>query len=198
MEQNMKTKSSWRKRLVITAAITIGLTPAVASAVDIVIPTVLQLIPDICESITGCDVTYTNAAKAIQIEQLLGTIENLKASPNILTTIGTIRGEIPAIKAAVAAATPVHVGDAAADAAFAQSEADDKAAWMAGNSIAACTGDLCAIQADATVNGQTASNTAKANVLHEQDSAQAVNVQNAFAGHLVDEFGPAATCPICG
>ena len=185
----------WHKRLAVGVVVTMGLMPAVVRAMITILPAAL-LVPDICLPVVGC-ITWTHSTELLQFQQVLAAIENLKLSPNAMTSIQMINGDIPTIRAAAAAAAPTHVGDAAAAAAQAQADADSKAAWMAGSGAADCTGALCAIQSDASVNMQTANNTAKANELHEQDKAQEVNVDNAFAGELTTEFGPGATCPVC-
>jgi hypothetical protein len=69
--------ASWRKRLIIAAAVMVGLAPASAGAINIFLPTALQLIPDVCAAITGCDITYTNATKATELEILQGVIDGV-------------------------------------------------------------------------------------------------------------------------
>lgn len=180
----------WHKRLAIGAVITIGLMPAAASAVDILMPAVL--LPDLCSPLGGC-LTWTHSTELLQVQQLLATIENLKASPNIGTTIAIVRGEIPEIQAAVAAAPPVHVGDVAAATATAQVPAVNAQIAASGDAAAAGTGTLCIQQATAAQTTTIASEVAKTNQIHETEIGQAVAVQNGFVTDLVDEFGPTAS-----
>ena len=99
----------WTKRLAVTTAILIGITPAGICSAAILIP---PIVPDIC-LFGGC-ITFTNSTALVDLEQLIGTIQNLEAARNIGGVISIVRGEIPALMNAVAAAPPVHVAEAAA------------------------------------------------------------------------------------
>ena len=154
-------KASWRKRLIITAAIMVGLTPAVAGAVDIVIPTALQLIPDICASLTGCDITYTDAAKFTELEMLKGLIENLTATtagwatntgnpvamaPLLTTAVGEYNAYSAQVEANTGAPPPPNEALAVAQAGMAQLPEDEDDLTNATTASDACEGDLCAQQ----------------------------------------------------
>jgi hypothetical protein len=155
-------KASWRKRLIITAAIMVGLAPASASAINIFLPTALQLIPDICAALTGCDITYTNATKATELEILQGIIDGvtpttagwatntgnpIAMAPLLTTAITEYNAYSAQVEAQTGAPPPPNEALAVAQAGMAQLPQDEDDLTNAQTASDACEGDLCAQQA---------------------------------------------------
>ena len=153
--------ASWRKRLIIAAAVMVGLAPASAGAINIFLPTALQLIPDVCAAITGCDITYTNATKATELEILQGVIDgvtpttagwatntgNPVAMAPLLTTAVTEYNAYSAqVEANTGAPPPPNEALAVAQAGMAQLPQDEDDLTTAQTASDSCEGDLCAQQ----------------------------------------------------
>jgi len=191
-------KRPTKKVLVAAFAIAVALAPAAkVSAVDIALPAAALLIPDICGSFLGSGtcIQYTHATELVQIEQLLGVIQNLQHAGNIQNTISIVRGEVPAMEAAVASVEPTHAKDAAAATANEQIPDVDDQLTAAGNTIANCDGDLCAASANGAQATTSASELHKANVLTINGVKAEDAAQIGFAKSMVEEFGPGAAMP---
>jgi hypothetical protein len=169
------------KRLVIAAAITIGLLPAAAAALDLTIP---ALLPDLC--FVSC-VTWTHSTTLLELENVLAAAENLKAAKNIGEVIAIVRGQIPAITAAADASPPMAQGTASSTTAAAQVPTVDAQITAAGNAAVACTGALCVEQAQAAQLATIASEAAKANALHAADVKQQAARDSDTVDHIVEE-----------
>ena len=151
-------KACWRKRLVITAAIIVGLMPANAGAINVVIPGLLQLIPDICASLTGCDITYTNATKATELEILQGVIDGVTPTaagwatnpvtmaPLLTTAVGEYNAYSAQVEANTGAPPAPNEALTVAEDGMAQLPQDEDDLTNAQTASDACDGDLCAQQ----------------------------------------------------
>ena len=154
-------KASWRKRLIVAAVVMVGLTPAVASAIGIAMPTALQLIPDICAALTGCDITYTDAAKFTELETLQGIIQSVTPTtaawaantgnpvamaPLLTTAVGEYNAYSAQVEANTGAPPPPNEALAVAQAGMLQLPEDEDDLANATIASDACDGDLCAQQ----------------------------------------------------
>ena len=147
---------------IVAAVVMVGLTPAVASAIGIAMPTALQLIPDICAALTGCDITYTDAAKFTESSgPLQGIIQsvtpttaawaanpgNLVAMAPLLTTaVGEYNAYSAQVEANTGAPPPPNEALAVAQAGMLQLPEDEDDLVYATIASDACDGDLCAQQ----------------------------------------------------
>jgi hypothetical protein len=154
-------KASWRKRLIITVAIVVGLTPASAGAINIFLPTALQLIPDICAALTGCDITYTNATKATELEILQGVIDGVTPTtagwatntgnpvamaPLLTTSVAEYNAYSAQVEAQTGAPPPPNEALTVAQDGMVQLPQDEDDLTNATTASDACDGDLCAQQ----------------------------------------------------
>jgi hypothetical protein len=154
-------KASWRKGLIITAAVMVGLMPANAGAINVVIPGLLQLIPDICASLTGCDITYTNATKATELEILQGIIDGVTPTtagwalntgnpvamaPLLTTAVGEYNAYSAQVEANTGAPPAPNEALTVAEDGMAQLPQDEDDLTNAQTASDACEGDLCAQQ----------------------------------------------------
>lgn len=77
-------------------------------------PAIPPIIPDICLSAFGCDVTFTDSAVLMQAQQYIAMVQNFKNIHNLAGAQGSIQQVIGIVHAAEAA-PPMQVGNTAAD-----------------------------------------------------------------------------------
>jgi hypothetical protein len=77
-------------------------------------PAVPPILPDICASVMGCDVTFTDSAVLMQAQQYLAMVQNFRNVGNLAGAQGSIQQAVGIFHAA-AAAPPIEAGNTAAE-----------------------------------------------------------------------------------
>ena len=100
------------KVALLAGALLVTVEPLTARALGF--PALPPIIPDICASFMGCDITFTNSQLLLQVQHYFAMVQNFKNISNIAGAQGAIQQAVGMVQAAKAA-PPEEEADAAAD-----------------------------------------------------------------------------------
>ena len=163
-----------------------------SSARAIGFPPIPPILPDICASITGCDITFTDSQLLLQIQQYFAMVQNFKNVANQGGLQGAIQQVVGIVNTAESA-PPQQAGNVAAQQVIAtESDANARIAAIDAQAQAA-DGVQQQAQVQSLYSSTIAGEVNKTNALLSEQVQQKKAQDEDAVANVLQEAGPAST-----